>query len=280
MNWQQFKVLHGILFISCVLGLCDDLVHIKPSVKILGQTVAGSLAFFLLDIKLHSFYGLFSDAPLNTLVSYLLTVFTIIIISNSFNLIDGIDGLAGSFATLALLSFAIWFYFVGDFNYCIVCCCLLGAIIAFLIFNWEPSKIFMGDTGALLIGMMLSILTIRFINSNYLLPIASPFRFASSVLTAVCVIIIPLMDTFRIILVRVSKGISPLTPDKRHIHHTLVRLGMSHGRAVLVISSVHAFFILGALLLMNFSDGAVGAFVIIAAISFNLILNYFTLNKI
>jgi UDP-GlcNAc:undecaprenyl-phosphate GlcNAc-1-phosphate transferase len=262
------------------LGLCDDLVHIKPSVKILGQTIAGSLAFFLLDIRLHSFYGLFSDAPVNIGLSYLLTVFTIIIISNSFNLIDGIDGLAGIFASLALISFATWFYLVGDFNYSILCCCLLGAIIGFLIFNWEPSKIFMGDTGALLIGMMLSILTIRFINSNYLLPPTSTFKFTSSVLTAVCVIIIPLVDTVRIILIRVSKGISPLTPDKRHIHHTLVRLGMNHRKAVLVISSVHVFFILAALVLANFSDEIVGAFVVIAAVVFNLILNYFALNKI
>jgi UDP-N-acetylmuramyl pentapeptide phosphotransferase/UDP-N-acetylglucosamine-1-phosphate transferase len=279
-NWHEFKILHGILFMSCLLGLCDDLVHIKPSVKILGQVIAGSLAFFLLDIRLSSLYGLFSDAPFTLWISYPLTVFTIIIISNSFNLIDGIDGLAGAFATLALVSFSVWFYLTGDVNYSILCCCLLGSILAFLIFNWEPSKIFMGDTGALLIGMMLSILTIRFINSNYQLPITSPFKFSSSVLTAMCVIIIPLIDTVRIILIRVSKGISPLTPDKRHIHHTLVRVGMSHARAVLVISFVHVFFLVGALLMMDFSDGILAGFVITAAVGFNLILNYFALNKI
>jgi UDP-N-acetylmuramyl pentapeptide phosphotransferase/UDP-N-acetylglucosamine-1-phosphate transferase len=223
---------------------------------------------------------LFSDAPFDAWASYFLTIFTIIIISNSFNLIDGIDGLAGTFATLALLCFAAWFYLVGDMNYCILCFSLIGAIIAFLIFNWEPSKIFMGDTGALLIGMMLSIVTIRFINGNYLLDSTSPFKFTSSILTAACIIIIPLIDTVRIIIIRLSKRISPLTPDKRHIHHTLVRIGMTHGRAVLLIASIHILFILAALLLMDFSDEILLTFVVVAAIVFNLILNYFTLKKI
>jgi UDP-GlcNAc:undecaprenyl-phosphate/decaprenyl-phosphate GlcNAc-1-phosphate transferase len=246
LKWHDFKVILGILFITFILGLCDDLVHIKPSVKLLGQTIAGSLAFFLLDIRLSSFYGLM-DGSFNPLVSYFITIFTIIILTNSFNLIDGIDGLAGTFASVALLFFGSWFLLVGDVNYSILCFSLAGAIVAFLIFNWEPSRILMGDTGALLIGMMLSITVIGFINRNSSLPSDADYKFNAPIAVSICVMIISIVDTVRVIIIRVSKGMSPLVADKRHIHHALVRVGLRHKQCVLLLAGIHLTFIAAAL---------------------------------
>jgi UDP-GlcNAc:undecaprenyl-phosphate GlcNAc-1-phosphate transferase len=279
LHWPELRTFLGILFIVFVLGLCDDLVHIKPVVKMGGQTVAGALAFFLLNTRITSFYGLISDVSFAPWLSFFITLFVIIIITNSFNLIDGIDGLAGTFSGLCLLLFGIWFYLVGDLNFSIATFCMLGGVIGFLIFNWEPSKIFMGDTGALLIGMMLSILTIRFMNINFSLPGTSPIKFQSTVFTAVCFLIIPMLDTSRIIIIRVSKGISPLTPDKRHIHHTLVRSGLSHQAAVLVLAAVYIFALSIGFMLRKFSDWYMAGFALSFGIVFNLVLSRIVLNK-
>jgi UDP-GlcNAc:undecaprenyl-phosphate GlcNAc-1-phosphate transferase len=273
LHWPELKGVLGMLFIIFLLGLCDDLVHIKPIVKIAGQAVAAGLAFFLLNIKIASFYGIFSEATLNPWISFGITLFIIIIITNSFNLIDGIDGLAGTFSAVCLSVFGFWFYMAGDIHYSTICFCLVGSVIGFLIFNWEPSKIFMGDTGALLIGMMLSVLAIRFIDVNYNLPTESPVRFSSSIFTAICFLIVPMLDTSRIIVIRLSKGISPLKPDKRHVHHSLVRIGLSHQAAVGILAAIQLLFVGAAFLLREFSDLYIAGFVFGFAILFNLVLN-------
>src|SRR5690606_24031299 len=121
-----------------------------------GQILVAIIIIILLDLRLSSSYCLYGVEELPLLVSYILTLFTIIVITNSFNLIDGLDGLAGSIAIIALIAYGIWFYLVDDTVYSILSFSMAGAILAFLIFNWEPSEIFMGDTGALVIGMMLS----------------------------------------------------------------------------------------------------------------------------
>jgi UDP-N-acetylmuramyl pentapeptide phosphotransferase/UDP-N-acetylglucosamine-1-phosphate transferase len=229
---------------------------------------------------LDSTYGIFGDHHFPYLVSYGLTIFAIVIITNSFNLIDGIDGLAGVFSSVAITFYGIWFYLIGESNHATLCFSLVGAVLAFLIFNWEPSKIFMGDTGALLIGMLLSILTIHFINTNEALPADNSFKFSASVSTAISIIIIPLVDTVRIIIIRVSKGVSPLKADKRHIHHYLVRLGLSHRKAVLLLAAIHFVFILLAIMLSSYSDTLLLPVITILAIAFCLILDGYLLKKI
>ena len=131
---------------------------------------------------------------------------------------------------------------------------MLGGIFAFLIFNWEPSEVFMGDTGALVIGMMLAILAIHFININYSLPAMTPYKFNGSVGTAACIIIIPLVDTLRIVILRISKGQSPFAPDKSHVHHAIMRLGMSHSQTTLTLGGVQILYIVLAITFHKFGD--------------------------
>ena len=242
------------LFVIFFIGVRDDLVPLRAMVKLVGQIMAASLLIFLFDLRIKTFYGLFGLHELPNIVSYMITYLTVVVITNSFNLIDGLDGLAGTIAIVALLAFGVWFYLVNDQIFSILAFSMLGGIFAFLIFNWEPSEVFMGDTGALVIGMMLAIMTIHFINVNYSLPAMTEYKFNGSVGSAACIIIIPLVDTLRIVILRISKGQSPFAPDKSHVHHAIMRLGMSHSQTTLILGGVQILYIVLAIIFQEFSD--------------------------
>lgn len=275
--WKDVKFILVSLFVIFFIGVRDDLVPLSPILKLVGQIMAAALLIFLFDLRLRSFYGLFGIYELLPIVSYLITIFTIIIITNSFNLIDGLDGLAGSLAIVALLAFGIWFFLIGDEVFSIFSFAMLGAILAFLIFNWEPSEVFMGDTGALVIGMMLAILAIHFIDVNYNLAPGTPYKFSASVGTATCFIIIPLVDTSRIIILRLSQRKSPFKPDKSHIHHAIMRLGMSHAKTTVILAITQVMYIGVALFFYNTTDryllsGIIGLSIVLSIVLDRLIL--------
>lgn len=231
------------------------------------------MIFFFLDKRLTSFYGMFELSGFNAPVSFAVTIITIILITNSFNLIDGIDGLAGTFSIVAFLFFGIWFFFADDLFDAVLCFALAGAILAFLLLNWEPSKVFMGETGSLFIGVMLSIFVIGFVNHNHGLPPDSEARFSSSVGTALCILIVPLTDTIRIIILRLYRGVSLFAADKRHIHHCMVRLGYSHRFTVCILCAAHITFICAAISLRRLGDWYVLAFAVVTATSLCLVLD-------
>jgi UDP-N-acetylmuramyl pentapeptide phosphotransferase/UDP-N-acetylglucosamine-1-phosphate transferase len=245
-----------ILIIPFIIGLLDDLIHLKPLAKLIAQAITASLLFFILDIRLQSDYGLFGGAGFPAAVSYMVTMITVIVVTNSLNLIDGIDGLAATFSFIACIFFGGWFFFAANYPFALLCLALAGGILAFLFKNWEPSNIFMGDTGSLVIGTVLSVIVIQFINENFSLAADHLLKFNSSVVTAICVMIIPFADTTRIIIIRLHKRISPFTADKRHIHHGLVRLGLSHRQAVYVLTIVHIAMITTAIFLRHTTQWA------------------------
>jgi UDP-N-acetylmuramyl pentapeptide phosphotransferase/UDP-N-acetylglucosamine-1-phosphate transferase len=268
------------LFVIFFIGVRDDLVPLRAMVKLIGQIMAASLLIFLFDLRIKTFYGLFGVHELHDLVSYIITYFTIIVITNSFNLIDGLDGLAGTIAIVALLAFGIWFYLVDDQIFSILAFAMLGGIFAFLIFNWEPSEVFMGDTGALVIGMMLAILAIHFINVNYSLPAMTPYKFNGSVGTAACIIIIPLVDTLRIVILRISKGQSPFAPDKSHVHHAIMRLGMSHSQTTITLAGVQVLYIALAITFHQFSDIYVLSGLLVLSFLLSVTLDRLIINRL
>ncbi|NJN42108.1 MAG: undecaprenyl/decaprenyl-phosphate alpha-N-acetylglucosaminyl 1-phosphate transferase [Flammeovirgaceae bacterium] len=232
------------------------------------------------SIKIVSLYGLFGIIELPEFLAYFITGFTIIVITNSFNLIDGLDGLAASVGLVTIGAFGFWFYLVEDYTYSLFASALIGAILAFIVYNWEPSEIFMGDTGAMIIGMILSIMVIRFLNVNYTLPLNYSFKFNASIATAAAVTIVPLSDTLRIIIVRLSKGHSPFRPDKSHMHHALMRLGFSHSKTALILGFVNLLFIAIAVSLMSYGDLIVLPVIIILATSLSLLLDRLILRKL
>jgi len=203
-----------------------------------------------------------------------LTTIAIILITNSYNLIDGIDGLAGAMGIVSMTWFAIWFYFIGQYALSIIAFSTTGALVAFLIFNWQPSRIFMGDTGALMIGLTLSYFSIQFLNTNESLEPIHPMKFDSSVGMLVCVLIVPIFDTSRVVIFRLRKGLSPFRADKNHIHHQFLKLGYGHAAAVIRIGILNLSFIGLGLLLQNQPDSVVIPLIVILCLLINFGLKW------
>ncbi len=208
------------------LGIKDDIVVLTPLKKFLGQLVAAAILVFKGGILIQSMHGFFGIHELPYALSVALTFFTIIVVTNSFNLIDGVDGLAGSLGMLATCAFGVYFFLAQMPLYSVMAFSMSGALAAFLIFNVSPAKIFMGDTGSLLVGTVNSILVIKFIqvassaNSVLSIPSAPAVGFA--------ILFVPLFDTLRIFSYRILSRRSPFSPDRNHVHHLLLEKGCSH----------------------------------------------------
>jgi UDP-GlcNAc:undecaprenyl-phosphate GlcNAc-1-phosphate transferase len=264
---REIKYVFSAMTIIFIIGFRDDLINLKAYQKLLGQLASISITVAVCDIRLMSLYGLFGIYEIPLILSYLLSAFTIIVVTNAYNLVDGIDGLAGLVGIIASLFFGVWFYLTGADYYSFIAFAICGGLFAFLQFNWAPSKVFMGDTGSLMIGFFLSIAAIKFIDNNYNLPIDHPFRFKAFIGPAIAVLIVPLYDTLRVFIKRMLRGKSPMHPDRTHLHHILLRLGCNHAQATGILFTVNIIFVLLALVLKGFSDAIVLPSLIITALA-------------
>jgi UDP-GlcNAc:undecaprenyl-phosphate GlcNAc-1-phosphate transferase len=223
----DFQYFIAATFVIFFLGLKDDILVISPVKKFIGQVLAAFLIIYDGRIQIRSMHGFLGIHELPEMFSLILTYFAVIVIINSFNLIDGVDGLAGSLGLMSSFIFGLYFLNVNIPSYYVLAFSLSGSLLAFLIFNFQPAKIFMGDTGSLLIGAINAILVIKFINvansSEVSLPIASAPAIGFTIL------MIPLLDTLRVFSTRIFKRRSPFSPDRNHIHHLLLdKRGLSH----------------------------------------------------
>ena len=220
---QYFMAAIMIIFF---MGIKDDVLILTASKKFIGQLVAAGIVIKFGGIQITDMYGIMGIHALAPTASFLLTLFTIVVITNSFNLIDGVDGLAGSLGLLTSLIFGFYFYFSGEPLYAVLALSLAGSLVAFLIYNFYPAKIFMRDTGSLLIGLVNSILVIKFImiasNPSSAIPLESAPALGFAIL------LVPLFDTLRVVSHRIINRRSPFCPDRNHIHHFLLDLGLSH----------------------------------------------------
>lgn len=275
--WTPFKHFGDLQYILCafviifLIGLKDDILPMSPYKKLYGEIFATLILIYKCDIRLTSLYGIFGITDLPYFASILLSTFTILVIINAINLIDGINGLAGSIGLLITLFFGFWFYEVNSLGLSIVAFSLAGSLLAFLNYNFTPAKIFMGDTGALLIGLVCAILSIKFIELHRVLPDQlGNFRFQAVPSVAIAILIIPLFDTIRVFTKRLIKGKSPLYPDRTHIHHLLLDRGFSHLQATGILVVTNIIFILIAYYFQNIGS----LFLLILIISIALIATY------
>lgn len=248
--WTPFGAFGNLQYILCafiilfLIGVKDDLAPMSPYKKMTGQIVAAAILVFKSDIVLRGLYGLFGVTyELPFVLACALSLLTIIVIINAFNLIDGIDGLAGSIAVLICVTLGVWFFLTRHYEFAIMAFSTSGALIAFLKYNFTPARIFMGDTGSLIIGMVCAVLIIKFIDINDGLDVGNPLRFSNTPVVAIGIIILPLYDTVRVFITRILRGHSPFHPDRRHIHHLLIDYGMSHTRATATLLFVNLLFI-------------------------------------
>ena len=231
------------------VGIKDDLVHLNPTKKFAGELIAAIVVTVFTDLSFSSFHGFLGIAEISPVTSFIVTVFTISLIINAVNLIDGIDGLAASIGIIASVVFGGFFYLSGDMGYTVMASALLGALIAFLRFNMSEgeNKIFMGDTGSLVIVFTLAVFAIRF---NELDASGASFiDLKSAPAVSIAILIIPLFDTLRVMVLRMHYKQNIFTADHRHIHHMMLRAGFSHAQATLFISLFNIMMIILAFLL-------------------------------
>lgn len=251
-RWSYISSATLILFFT---GVKDDLVSMTPAKKFFLQAVAAAIVVFFADLRISSFHGLFGIHQLPLPISQVFTIIGCIFVTNAFNLIDGIDGLAGSVSTMACLILGVVFFLSDHYCEAIIALSMGGAICGFLLFNKPPARIFMGDTGALVIGFTLSVLCILLIEGAGIGTATGVHRVVHSpvgaLLLSLAVLFAPLFDTFRIFAARIIKGRSPFQADRTHLHHYLLDLGLSHGKAVLTILAANVFILLVAYLLQD-----------------------------
>jgi UDP-GlcNAc:undecaprenyl-phosphate/decaprenyl-phosphate GlcNAc-1-phosphate transferase len=238
----DFQYFFAAALVIFFLGLKDDILDISAINKFIGQVLAAFLIIFKGNIKILSMHGFLGIEALPPMFSLMFTYLTVIVIINSFNLIDGVDGLASSLALMAAIIFGIYFSAVNMAPYAILSFALAGSLIAFLIFNFQPAKIFMGDTGSLLLGLMNAILVIKFINVAQKTDTPFPIE-ASSAAIGFSILMIPLLDTLRVFAIRIASRRSPFSPDRNHIHHLLLDRGMSHRVVTLTLVMVNIAFV-------------------------------------
>ncbi|MGB4837604.1 MAG: MraY family glycosyltransferase [Saprospiraceae bacterium] len=257
--WTPFSYFGDLQYILCafiiifLIGAKDDIDPMSPSKKFLGELFAAGILVFRANIRLTSLYGFFGIYEIPEIASILLSVFTIIVIINAFNLIDGINGLSASLGLLITSVLGVWFLLIGSIEIAIVAFSLGGALMAFLKYNITPAKIFMGDTGALLLGLVCSILAIKFIELHNDL-MNSPYTFRSAPSIAIAIMILPLFDTLRVFVLRILEKRSPFSPDRKHIHHIMIDLGLSHMQATGVLFLINIMFIIMAIMLQNMGN--------------------------
>jgi UDP-N-acetylmuramyl pentapeptide phosphotransferase/UDP-N-acetylglucosamine-1-phosphate transferase len=223
---SEFQYFFASALVVVFLGLKDDILIISALKKFLGQLAAAAILIHLAGIRIDSMHGILGLGTLPEPVSYLLSYITIIVIVNAYNLIDGVDGLAGSLGVLTTSIFGAYFFMAEMQVYSLIAFGMAGSLLAFLVFNFNPAKIFMGDSGSLLLGLVNAILVIKFISvadaPGAVVPIDSVVAVGFSIL------VIPLLDTLRVFSIRIAKGKSPFIPDRNHIHHLLLDRGLSH----------------------------------------------------
>lgn len=282
MNQIEWLFITGALVSFSVLGFIDDWKDLNAKLKLVFQISFSVLGYFL-GFKLDYAFGLFGVNELPEIISFLLTIGIYILLINAYNLIDGIDQLAGGIIAINFGVFFVFFSILGQFAYVLISVVGLGAILGFLKYNAHPAKIFMGDSGSLPLGMIMSLFTFKVISllhgspsaiesSQWILPILVAMNF------------IPFFDTLRVFILRISKGHSPFIGDRNHLHHLLLKNNLGHIKGALFIHSAHVFIILCLLLIAPycplFINLLVVLFLVIIAFEYNTVMRMKIKNKL
>jgi UDP-GlcNAc:undecaprenyl-phosphate/decaprenyl-phosphate GlcNAc-1-phosphate transferase len=269
---KHFKYIVATILILFFVGIKDDIIGTAPVKKLIAHVIVGMVLVLMAEIRLTSLHGIFGVTSIPYWASVFLSLFTYIVVVNAFNLIDGVDGLAGGVGLIACTAFGAWFAIAGEVVMATLAFALSGSLLAFLIFNFQPAKIFMGDSGSLSIGLIICVLALKMIEfdaseqENITRDISKP-------VFAMAVLVYPLFDTLRIFIYRSLKGLSPFTADRNHLHHRLIDIGNTHRGTVIWIYTANIFCIALAVLTKDLQPSfsfliTGGAAILIAQIPF------------
>lgn len=231
---KEFKILVATSLVLFFVGVKDDIIGTSPVKKLFANILVGLILVLMGDIRITGLHGVFGVNEIPHWGSVFLSLFTYIVVVNAMNLIDGVDGLAAGVGFIASSVFGTWFVFANEYTLASLSFSLSGALLGFLIFNFSPAKIFMGDSGSLIIGMFICVLSIRLIEyppshlDSFWVHISHP-------MIVIAALTYPLTDTLRIFIIRAARGQSPFAADRNHLHHRLLDCGYSHAKTVVII---------------------------------------------
>jgi len=256
-SFEHFQIGELLLLLAAVtimffLGVKDDLIGISPRKKFIGQAIAAALVILVTDVRINNLDGLFGIWELPLIISILISLLVFVFIINAFNLIDGIDGLAGTIGILASTVFGFFFMFQGNLLLMLVSFILVGALLAFLRFNFsEENKLFMGDSGSLFIGFLLTYQSISFLGMNSVESLW--FTIPNKPVLILAILSFPILDTLRVFIIRIRQKRNPFSADRNHIHHRLMGLGISHKQGTLILGLANVLVITVAFLIKDFN---------------------------
>jgi len=222
---KSYLIITGGSILMFVLGLIDDISELSSYFRFLVQLLVAFLVVYIGDLRIDNFHGILGLYEISDPFSIFFSISVIIFIINSFNLTDGLDGLAASLGLFILSSFAIIFYTNGKYFDCTLACAGLSSLLAFWLYNRPPARIFMGDGGSLVIGFIIAFCAIRACSMKI-----QPSEVINPVFI-LCILAYPSIDTLRVFTVRVFAGKSPFSADRNHIHHLLIDKNFNHGWA-------------------------------------------------
>ena len=227
----------SILFFT---GLLDDFRNLSPRIKFLFQIIGVAILMFQPDFRIVSLHGFMGVYEIPIAISVAGSMFFLLALINAFNLIDGIDGLSGITGIIIASFYSFVLFKLGYYFYLSISLATIGTLLAFLRFNFSiKRKIFMGDTGSLVIGLVLGLLTLKLMAVGDAAHNSLSFNRSQLPLFLAGVLFIPTLDTIRVMLLRFTKGVSMFKPDRNHIHHILIDFGFSHRKASFCIGFIN-----------------------------------------
>ncbi len=236
----EFMFLLAASFIIFFVGLTDDLVGVSYKAKFAVQILSATLIAFT-GLVPQTLFGIFGIYEINPYIIGTLVVVAIVFVINAYNLIDGVDGLCSGLSSVALLALGIWFTYTEGYIYAMIAMGMLGVLLAFFYYNISSKrlKIFMGDTGSLTLGLLISFLSLKFLQSAQVYTPGSESSLIQSINSPLAIIFgllfVPIFDTLRVFTGRIMHHKSPFSPDKTHIHHKMLALGLTHIRSTITI---------------------------------------------
>ena len=239
--FDLYKFLFASLVILLYVGVMDDIVVMRAYKKLIAQIVVAALLVIGSDVRIRSLFGVFGVYELNYFLSVIFSIVTFIILVNAYNLIDGIDGLAGVYGVICFSLFGISYYRLGEYNYplVILSTTIIGTVIGFLYYNLSDrsKKIFMGDTGSMLLGFLLTFTSICFMDIFIVKKVQGAvfYHLNTAPVMAIAIMILPIIDTLNVIIIRLAEKRSPFDADKNHIHHKFLAMGFTPRKAMIII---------------------------------------------
>lgn len=238
-SFPDWRFISATMIILFFIGIKDDILIISARKKFAAQILCALILILLGNIRLTNLHGLFGLNEINYSLSVFISLLTIIGTVNALNLIDGIDGLAASIGTMACIIFGFIFFRTDQINYAVLCAATTGSLVSFFVYNvyGKKNKIFMGDTGSLILGLILCVSAIEYnestIGQNEVL-------FRLSPVLSLSILAVPLFDMVRIFSIRILRRKSPFSPDMNHIHHKFLKLGLSHMKctSIIILSNI------------------------------------------